>query len=118
VNFATGRASVSYPATLDPGELIATVEATGYTARLPEPSVEADPLPRLRTRLLVSLVLAVPVVALAMVPMLRFPGWQWLGAILATPVVAYGGWPFHRAAWTNLRHGAATGLTTSAVPAN
>jgi Cu+-exporting ATPase len=110
VNFATGKASVTCPTALDPAELIATVERTGYTARPARPV--ATPTPdesaALRIRLLISLALAVPVVAMAMVPVLWVPHWQWLSAILATPVVLYGGWPFHRAAWTNLRHRAAT----------
>src|SRR5262245_50003401 len=107
VNFATEKASVTYPESVPPAELIATVERTGYTARVPAPST-GDELAGLRTRLWVSAVLAVPVVAMALVPALRVPGWQWLSAILATPVVAYGGWPFHRAAAANLRHRSAT----------
>ncbi|HYN96711.1 MAG TPA: copper-translocating P-type ATPase, partial [Pilimelia sp.] len=62
----------------------------------------------LRQRLLVSALLTVPVVAMAMVPALQFTSWQWLSLTLAAPVVIWGGLPFHRAAWTNLRHGAAT----------
>jgi P-type Cu+ transporter len=110
VNFATERAAVTYPATLDPRTLIATVEQTGYTARLPRPSGTSgtDEAGALRTRLLISVALSVPVVLLAMVPAWEFRGWQWLSAALAAPVVAYGGWPFHRAAFTNLRHRAAT----------
>jgi Cu+-exporting ATPase len=115
VNFATERATVSYPSTMAPAELVATVERTGYTARPAQPvdteragPAGGDGLAGFRTRLLVSLVLAVPVIALAMLPALQFRGWQWLSMALAAPVVGYGGWPFHRAAWTNLRHGAAT----------
>ncbi|MEN3310012.1 MAG: P-type Cu+ transporter, partial [Micromonosporaceae bacterium] len=108
VNLATERASVSYPAALDPADLIATVRQTGYTARLPQARPDAPEPAGPRTRLLVSLVLSVPVVALAMVPALHVPHWPWLAAALAAPVVGYGGWPFHRAAWTNLRHRAAT----------
>ena len=117
VNYATERATVTYPATLHPADLIATVQQTGYTARLPEPPAPRHPeaipaggdeLASLRTRLLVSLSLAVPVIAMAMIPGLQLRNWQWLSAILAAPVVGYGGWPFHRATWTNLRHGAAT----------
>ncbi|WP_328384683.1 heavy metal translocating P-type ATPase [Streptomyces sp. NBC_00400] len=67
-----------------------------------------DGLAALRQRLLISLALSVPVVLLAMVPPLQFTNWQWLSLTLAAPVVAYGAWPFHRAAWTNLRHGTAT----------
>ena len=52
--------------------------------------------------------LSLPVLALAMIPALQFDYWQWLSLQLATPVVLWAGWPFHRAAWQNLRHGAAT----------
>ncbi|MGW1326713.1 heavy metal translocating P-type ATPase [Streptomyces antibioticus] len=122
VNYATEKARVSYPAGIEVADLIATVVKTGYTAEepAPEPSpadtgtdsgVEAprDPEPAaLRHRLLVSALLAVPVVLLAMVPSLQFDNWQWLSLTLAAPVVVWGGAPLHRAAWTNLRHGAAT----------
>ncbi|WP_016698147.1 copper-translocating P-type ATPase, partial [Actinoalloteichus spitiensis] len=67
-----------------------------------------DPLTSLRQRLLISLLLSVPVIAMAMVPALQFTYWQWLSLTLAAPVVAYGAWPFHRAAWLNLRHATAT----------
>ncbi|MEU6020895.1 heavy metal translocating P-type ATPase [Micromonospora sp. NPDC047134] len=115
VNYATEKASVSYPESLTPQDLIATVEKTGYQARLPEPpAAEAtgeepvDELRSLRTRLWVSVALAVPVIVLAMVPAWQFTYWQWLSLVLAAPVVVYGGLPFHRAALVNLRHGAAT----------
>ncbi|MCM3500540.1 heavy metal translocating P-type ATPase [Microbacterium sp. P26] len=62
----------------------------------------------LRVRLWVSLALAVPVVALGMVPAWQFPGWQWVSLVLATPIVLWGGWPFHRATLRNARHGAAS----------
>ncbi|MGY1619742.1 heavy metal translocating P-type ATPase [Geodermatophilus sp. SYSU D00691] len=113
VNYATEKARVSFADGVTTDDLIATVEKTGYTAALPQPAepeapAEADPVGALRTRLLVSVVLSIPVVALAMVPALQFEYWQWLSLTLAAPVVAWGGLPFHRAAWTNLRHGAAT----------
>ncbi|MEV4758841.1 heavy metal translocating P-type ATPase [Micromonospora sp. NPDC049559] len=120
VNYATEKATVTYTEPLTPADLIATVERTGYTAAVPPPprptageepggpGEPADELRGLRDRLLVSLVLTVPVIALAMVPALQFTYWQWLSLTLAAPVVAYGGWPFHRAAWINLRHAAAT----------
>jgi Cu+-exporting ATPase len=105
---------VTFPSSLTSDDLIATVEQAGYSARLPPPRT-AEPadaedvgLRRLRTRLWVSVLMAVPVVALAMVPALRFAHWQWVSAVLATAVVGYGALPFHRAAWTNLRHGATT----------
>ncbi len=114
VNYATEKASVTFPAQVSTADLIATVEATGYTAAVPTPEPDttaaepADELAGLRRRLWTSLVLSVPVVALAMVPAWQFTNWQWLSLVLAAPVVVYGGAPFHRAAWTNLRHGAAT----------
>ncbi|MFH9264198.1 heavy metal translocating P-type ATPase, partial [Streptomyces sp. NPDC017546] len=169
VNYATEKARVTFGEGLKLGDLVATVERTGYTARpvaQPErkapaeaealappaaaPDTHADEARRtdtapdtapgpgvaaaagpgpetapdsaardasaeqdasvgaLRQRLVVCAVLAAPVVLLAMVPALQFDFWQWLSLTLAAPVVVWGGLPFHRAAWTNLRHGAAT----------
>ncbi|WP_374213083.1 heavy metal translocating P-type ATPase [Crossiella sp. SN42] len=118
VNYATEKAKVVFPDDLDPGVLIEQVEAAGYTAELPRPktadatpAIEAgadDPLRTLRQRLIGSAVLSVPVIALAMIPALQFTYWQWISLTLAAPVVVWAGWPFHRAAWANLRHGAAT----------
>ncbi|MFG2047455.1 heavy metal translocating P-type ATPase [Micromonospora sp. NPDC048935] len=111
VNYATEKATVRYADGVTPDDLIETVRKTGYTAALPAPpTVEepADPLRGPRTRLWVSVALSVPVVLLAMVPAWQFDYWQWLSLTLAAPVVVWGGLPFHRAAWTNLRHGAAT----------
>ncbi|MFE2539341.1 heavy metal translocating P-type ATPase [Actinacidiphila glaucinigra] len=118
VNYATEKAKVAFGDGIGVGDLIATVEATGYTAALPARPVTAAPqeapesepgeLTALRQRLLTAVVLAVPVIAMAMVPALQFRNWQWLSLTLAAPVVAYAAWPFHRAAWTNLRHGATT----------
>jgi P-type Cu+ transporter len=115
VNYATEKATVDYdPAAVDRRELIAAVEAAGYQAVLPaagEPEPEAapeDPTAPLRRRLAVSAALALPVLLLSMIPALQFDNWQWLALQLATPVVIWGAWPFHRAAWANLRHGAAT----------
>ncbi|WP_063048384.1 heavy metal translocating P-type ATPase [Nocardia arthritidis] len=115
VNYATEKARVEVTGSVSPDELIATVEQAGYTAALPaqperseEAETEEDPAAALRTRLLVSLVLSVPVIAMAMIPALQFTNWQWLSLTLAAPVVVWGALPFHRAAWTNLRHGTAT----------
>ncbi|WP_204053398.1 heavy metal translocating P-type ATPase, partial [Microbispora siamensis] len=115
VNYATEKAKVTFPEGLDPQALVAEVEKAGYTAKLPEPPAPeraagepADELGALRTRLVVSVVLAVPVIALAMIPAVQFTYWQWLSLTLAAPVVVWGGLPFHKAAWTNLRHGTAT----------
>ncbi len=116
VNYATEKASVSYGPGVTPDDLISQVEKAGYTAELPAPAREEETaapeedtaLLALRQRLLVSLALAVPVIAMAMIPALQFRNWQWASLTLAAPVVAWGAWPFHRAAWKNLRLGAAT----------
>ena len=109
VNYATEKATVRVGDGVTTQDLIATVEKTGYTAAVPQPRTEdVDPAGPLRRRLLVSAVLTVPVVVLGMIPPLHFDGWQWVSLVLAAPVVAWGGAPFHRAAWTNLRHRAAT----------
>lgn len=110
VNYATEKARATVPAGLTVADLIAVVEKTGYTATEPR-AAEAPgepPADPLRTRLLVSAGLSVPVVVLAMVPAWQFEYWQWLSLTLAAPVVAWGGWPFHRSALVNLRHGAAS----------
>jgi P-type Cu+ transporter len=114
VNYALERAAVEFdPAAVAPTELVAAVEAAGYEATLPaaEPSAAAEELDEsapLRFRLILSAALSVPVLLMAMIPALQFDNWQWLSLQLATPVVIWGAWPFHRAAWANLRHGAAT----------
>ncbi|MFF3687700.1 heavy metal translocating P-type ATPase [Streptomyces sp. NPDC002187] len=118
VNYATEKAKVAFTGLVGVADLIATVEATGYTAAEPAPPeptepettapAEPDELRPLRERLVTAVVLAVPVVAMAMIPALQFPYWQWLSLTLAAPVVTYAAWPFHRAAFTNARHGAAT----------
>lgn len=113
VNYATEKARVAIPAGMSVQEVIAEVERTGYTAALPATAPprgeDADPeLTGLRQRLIGSVVLAVPVIVLAMVPAFQFTYWQWLSLVLAAPVVVWGGWPFHRAAAVNARHGAAT----------
>ncbi|WNF28658.1 heavy metal translocating P-type ATPase [Streptomyces sp. C11-1] len=126
VNYATEKAKVTYQgADVSVQDLISTVEATGYTAREPAPpsatppatggpegsgeEAEADDgLTSLRQRLTTAVVLAVPVIAMAMVPALQFDYWQWLSLTLTAPVIVYAAWPFHRAAWTNAKHGAAT----------
>ncbi|MEU0203584.1 MULTISPECIES: heavy metal translocating P-type ATPase [unclassified Streptomyces] len=115
VNYATEKAKVSYAGEVSVRELIAAVEAAGYTAQEPappeepgEPAAGADKLRPLRERLVTAVVLAVPVVAMAMIPALQFEYWQWLSLTLAAPVVTYAAWPFHKAALVNARHGAAT----------
>ncbi|MGN6722265.1 MAG: heavy metal translocating P-type ATPase [Marmoricola sp.] len=116
VNFATEKAKVTYPEHLTPEDLVSVVEQTGYGATAPVPhhemhgghvheDIAADVL---RQRLIVSGLLTIPVVALAMVPAWQFDNWQWLSLALASPVALWGAWPFHKATWTNLRHGATT----------
>ncbi|SEH69898.1 Cu+-exporting ATPase [Mycolicibacterium rutilum] len=114
VNFATEKARVEYGDGVTPEALVATVHDAGYEAHLPvtvtseEYDATTDPTAALRQRLLVSLALTVPVIAMAMIPALQFTNWQWLSLTLAAPVVVWGAWPFHRAAFTNLRHGSTT----------
>ncbi|MDQ3275762.1 MAG: heavy metal translocating P-type ATPase [Actinomycetota bacterium] len=122
VNYATEKARVAYADGVVAEDLVAAVEKAGYTARLPEPArpsgphrsdvataaAEPDPARGLRQRLIISAVLSLPVIAMAMVPALQFTYWQWLSLTLAAPVVVWGAWPFHQAAWTNLRHGTST----------
>jgi Cu+-exporting ATPase len=112
VNYATEKATVDFDASVAPGELVAAVEAAGYQAVLPAdepaPEPEADETAPLRRRLLVSALLSAPVLLLAMIEPLQFDNWQWLSLQLATPVILWGAWPFHRAAWANLKHGTAT----------
>ncbi|MEV8315434.1 heavy metal translocating P-type ATPase [Streptomyces sp. NPDC059900] len=121
VNLATEKAKVSYADGVEVASLIATVEKLGYTAQeivpaAPEPDGPDAPVTTaditepdtLHRRLIGSAVLSLPVVLLAMIPSLQFDNWQWLSLTLAAPVVVWGGYPFHRAAFTNLRHGAAT----------
>jgi Cu+-exporting ATPase len=112
VNYATETATVEYEQGVAIEQLVGAVEDAGYAATLPaeEPpaAVEDDPAAPLRRRLLVSALLSLPVLALAMIPALQFDNFQWLSLQLATPVVLWGAWPFHRAAWANARHGEAT----------
>ncbi|MGW7089268.1 heavy metal translocating P-type ATPase [Streptomyces sp. NPDC054871] len=123
VNYATEKVKVSYRGQdIAVQDLIATVEATGYTAQEPAPARTEEPgtdphaderqagdeLRPLRERLITAVLLSLPVIAMAMIPALQFEYWQWLSLTLAAPVVTYAAWPFHKAAYTNARHGAAT----------
>ena len=132
VNYATEKARVTYVDGVRPEQLVAAIEQAGYSAALPAPvrseeglaeqggsdpggrdpggsdRAGSDPATELRQRLLLCVLLTVPVIAMSMVPGLQFDGWQWLSLTLAAPVVLWGALPFHRAAWTNARHGAAT----------
>lgn len=121
VNYATEKAKVTFVDSISPSDLVATVEATGYTAQLPTPPVSAessdeatpdtpphDEAAALRQRLIICTVLTVPVLLMSMIPLLQFENWQWLSLVLASPVVVWGALPFHKAAWANAKHGAAT----------
>ncbi|WP_420749838.1 heavy metal translocating P-type ATPase [Rhodococcus sp. O3] len=122
VNYATEKAKVTYADGIDRSVLVEAVEQAGYTVQLPQPPNSTDTasgapagvrdengsVRALRTRVIVSAVLSVPVIAMAMIPTLQFTYWQWLSLTLAAPVIVWAGYPFHKAAWTNLRHGTAT----------
>ncbi|WP_028062417.1 heavy metal translocating P-type ATPase [Solirubrobacter soli] len=113
VNYATEKATVDYdPAAVDPSALVGAVEAAGYHATLPaareEQPAAPDETAALRFRLILSAVLSVPVLLVSMIGALQFDNWQWLALTATTPVVLWGAFPFHRAAWANLKHGTAT----------
>ncbi len=121
VNYATEKAKITVPEGYDPALLVAEVEKTGYTAAPPKPKDaqvsgpttddggDDDPeLTSLKHRLIGAIVLTVPVIAMAMVPALQFTYWQWASLALAAPVIVWAAWPFHKAAWVNLKHGTAT----------
>jgi len=126
VNYATDKATVTYEANaVTPAELCDAVASLGYEAHVPAP-LEAhheaahpgdhhggmhdhtEPVEQARQRLVITAALAIPVIALSMIPALQFDEWMWLAFALASPVVVWGAWPFHRATWVNLRHGATT----------
>jgi Cu+-exporting ATPase len=115
VNYATEKASVTYPVAMTAADLVAVVEGAGYRATVPvigvdtaTPTSVPDEQRAVRDRLVVSMVLGLPVLVLAMVRSLQFTNWQWLALTLSAPVAVWGAWPFHRAAWLNLRHATAT----------
>ena len=124
VNYATEMASVTLSGSVEAEQLIQTIESTGYTATLPQRLGEAATSDQqiVRSaerstdevaadwwqRFVISAVLTVPVLAMSMIPALQFENWQWVSLALASPVVVWGAWPFHRAAVMNARHGAAT----------
>ena len=126
VNYATEKARVQFdPGAVAAEQLVGAVQAAGYTATLPssqpagapEPAGgEQDAIGALRRRVLLAALLSVPALALAMVPALQFDNFQWLSLNLVTPVVLWAAWPFHKAAWANLRHGAATRSSGAAAP--
>jgi Cu+-exporting ATPase len=106
VNYATERARLRLADdSIELADLIATIEATGYGANLPDPEVEGpDRVDILRKRLIVAVALGLPVLLLSMISALQFDGWQWVALVLATPVATWAAWPFHRAMALNLRH--------------
>jgi Cu+-exporting ATPase len=118
VNYATEKARVEFdPGTVATEQLVGAVEDAGYAAALPrsqpagaddEAGNESEAIAALRRRVLLAAWLSVPALVLAMVPALQFDNFQWLSLNLVTPVVLWAAWPFHKAAWANLRHGAAT----------
>jgi len=125
VNFAVEQAHVDHDASVSPEDLVRAVESCGYQASLIDhdgmshggmnhDGMSHDhmnhdlPTEQLRPRLIGSAILAVPVVALSMIMALHFSGWQWLALALTTPIVFWGGYPFHRAALRSARHGAST----------
>ncbi|WP_298075884.1 cation-translocating P-type ATPase [uncultured Corynebacterium sp.] len=116
VNYATEKAHIETGegAATDADSYIAIVEKLGYGGSVPKPEKPAgdDPASKelrgLKRRLVVAIALATPVILLAMIPPLQFDYWQWISFALATPVILWAGWPFHKATWVNLKHGAAT----------
>ena len=109
VNFASEHAAIAFdPAQVDIADLIGAVEAAGYGAALPEAVTDEDPARPYRRRLVLAVALSVPLMVFAWIVASRPPGWEWISFALATPVVFYAGWPFHRAAAANAGHGVAT----------
>ncbi len=110
VNFATGRATVVHDGSVDDLVLSGEVAALGYSVIDKDDGDDAEDRREadLLRRLVFGVVLAVPAMVISMVPALRFDGWEWLVAALATPVILWSGWGFHRAAWMNIRHGSTT----------
>ncbi len=109
VNFASEHAAVAFdPTRVDIDDLIGAVEAAGYGAVLPEAVTDEDPARPYRRRLVLAVALSVPLAVFAWVSASRPAGWEWVSLALATPVVFYAGWPFHKAAVADARHGVAT----------
>ena len=109
VNYATEKAKILVPAGTTADDLIEVVASTGYSARRPDPAApEVDRAAPLKRDLILSAVLAVPVIALAMVPALQFPGWTWASLLLTAPIYFWAGRRFHHSAWVNLKHRATT----------
>ena len=110
VNFATGRATISHDGSLDLSRVATEISALGYSVIAADEGDAAERRRRadLLVRLVLGVVLTVPAALISMISALQFGGWEWLVAVLATVVIVGAGWPFHRAAWANLRHRATT----------
>ena len=117
VNLPLNSASVKVPAGVTDDQLVATVEAAGYQAKVAVPADHAGhedhmahggTAAQLRPRLITAAILTVPVLLVSMVPAFAFPNWGWVAAALSLPVVLWSAWPFHRAAAVNARHLAST----------
>ena len=108
VNYATGVAVADVEDSVADVALVTAIEKSGYTASVSGKAIELYGLREFRIRLTVSTALTIPIMALSMVPSMQLHWWQWICAVLATPVATWGAWPFHRAAFLNLRHLAVT----------
>ena len=110
VNYSTEKATVEAPPGTTVDDLISVVEKAGYGATIPEPEApKVDEAALLLPRVIWAFALGVPVVLVSMVPALQFPGWQWVALVLTAVVVGWLGRGFHKATFTNARHGATTG---------
>ena len=107
VNYANEQATVVYdPTQVEVADLLEAVSAAGYSAHVHGEGAREGT--SVWQRLVVAVALTVPLTLIAMVPPLQFDGWEWAALALATPVVLWSGWPFHRAAFRNARHRAVT----------
>ena len=108
VNYATGSAVIDSAKAIDPQKLIEVIEGVGYSASLTEKATERYGVKEFKNRLIFSSIFTVPLMLIAMIPAMQFDYWQWVCGLLATPVVTWAAWPFHRAALLNFKHRAVT----------
>ena len=108
VNYATGVAFADVDSGISNEQLITAIEKTGYSASVSGKAIELYGVKEFRLRLTLSALLTIPLMTISMLPSVQFAGWQWACAGLAIPVATWGAWPFHRAAYLNLRHRAVT----------
>lgn len=109
VNYATEKVHLLAPPSVTVPDLIGVVQKAGYGASVPVPdAIPVDHASDLKLRMIRAFVWSIPIILMAMVPPLQVPGWQWFSWILATPVVFWAGWPFHKSAFVNARHGTTT----------